>query len=95
LRYKERSLYKNTIIKLNNNIIAIYFYYLCLNINSIYKRAANKVKETTKRVLRYIIAISKENSAISNNSKDYKYNKREGTHAGFKGNVAISKLEKD
>jgi hypothetical protein len=50
--------------------------------------------ETTECVPRHIIAIGKENSAISDDSKDYKYNKGEKTRACFEGSIVTSKLKK-
>ena len=92
---RERSLCKKTVDKPDNNTIAIHSYYQYIGINSVYKRAAGKAEETAKRVPGHIVTVDRENSAISDNGKDYKHNKGEETHAGFEGGVIMGKLEED
>jgi hypothetical protein len=86
---------KKTDAEPDDDTIAIYSCYRCLGIYGIYKRAASKAKETAERVPRHVVAVGRENSAVSDNSEDHKHNKREETHARFEGGVVAGELEEN
>jgi len=86
---------KKTDAEPNNNTIAIYSRYQCLGIDDIYERAASKAEETTERVPGHIVAVDREDNAVSNNGEDHEQDEGEETHASFEGGVITSKLEEN
>ena len=88
LHYRERSLCKKTDTEPNNDTVVIHSRYRCLGIDGIYERAASKAEATAERVLGHVVAVGRENSAVSNDSEDHERDEGEETHGSFEGVVA-------
>jgi len=48
-------------------------------------RAAGKAEETAERVPGHVVAVGRENSAVSDDGEDHEHGEGEETHAGFEG----------
>jgi hypothetical protein len=68
---------------------------LSSTIHGIHKHAVGKAEKTAERVPGHVVAIGKEDSAVSDNGKDHEHNKGEETHACFEGGVVTGELKED
>jgi hypothetical protein len=88
-------LYKKTVAEPDDSTVAIHSCYRCLGVDGIYERTADNVKETAECVLGYVVAVGRENSAVSDDGEDYEYDKGKEAHASFEGGVVTGELEED